>query len=175
MSSVSGPGQKRAAERLRQRRSGAEMRRNLRRVRRDERQRPLRRPALNGEDAVDGVGVERIGRQAVERVRWARPRRRRRITAAARPIAAGSGTGDRCDEQADGPASEMDLHVRGRRDVDAVDEPDPVRLVLHDHRAGADAVAEEADAAHQRAVGDAGRRKDDASPRREVLRRGRSS
>ena len=57
----------------------------------------------------------------------------------------------------------MDLDVCGRCDVNAVDEPDPVRLVLHDHRARADAVAEEPDAAHQRAVGDAGRREDDAA------------
>ena len=37
-------------------------------------------------------------------------------------------------------------------------------------RARADAVAEEAHAAHQRAVGDAGRREDDARAGREILR-----
>src|SRR6185503_19299399 len=58
-------------------------------------------------------------------------------------------------------SSEMYLDVLGGRDVNAVDEPDLVRLVLHDHRTGADAVAEEANAPHQRAVGDAGRREDD--------------
>src|SRR4051794_14575438 len=65
---------------------------------------------------------------------------------------------------------ESDLHVGILRDVNAVDEPDAVRLVLHDHRTGARAVAEEADAAHQRAVGDAGRREDDAFAGREIPR-----
>src|SRR5262245_60215986 len=67
-------------------------------------------------------------------------------------------------------SSETYLHVGVRRDVDAVDETDAVRFVLHDHRAGPRAVAEKADAAHQRAVGDAGGREDDAVARREILR-----
>src|SRR3954453_3957745 len=66
--------------------------------------------------------------------------------------------------------SESDLHVGILRDVNAVDEPDAVRLVLHDHRTGARAVAEKADAAHQRAVGDTGRREDDVFAGREILR-----
>src|SRR5262245_41036467 len=39
-----------------------------------------------------------------------------------------------------------------RLHVDAVDETDPVRMRLHDERGRADAVAEEADALHQRAI-----------------------
>src|SRR3954462_11070574 len=66
--------------------------------------------------------------------------------------------------------SGSDLHVGILRDVNAVDEPDAVRLVLHDHRTGARAVAEKADAAHQRAVGHAGRRADDVFAGREMLR-----
>src|SRR3954463_16092271 len=66
--------------------------------------------------------------------------------------------------------SESDLHVGILRDVNAVDEPDAVRLVLPDHRAGARPVAEEPDAAHQRAVGDAGRREDNVFAGREILR-----
>src|SRR2546422_7035923 len=66
--------------------------------------------------------------------------------------------------------SEMNLDVGRPRDVDAVDEPDAVRIVLHDHRAGADAVAEEPNTFHQRAVGHAGGRKDNAVARREILR-----
>src|SRR5471030_762490 len=69
------------------------------------------------------------------------------------------------------PPSELDLGVVGiRPHVNAVDEPDPVRLVLHDHRAGADAVAEVAHAFHQRAVGDTGCRENDVLARREILR-----
>src|SRR6476620_6985509 len=66
--------------------------------------------------------------------------------------------------------SESDLHVGILRDVNAVDEPDPMRAVLHDHRACTRAVAEEPDAAHQRAVGDAGRREDDVLAGRQILR-----
>src|SRR5262249_40417800 len=66
--------------------------------------------------------------------------------------------------------SEANLHVGFLRHVDAVDEADAVRLVLHDHGAGPRAVAEEADAAHQRAVGDAGRCEDDAVAGREIFR-----
>src|SRR5678816_2101915 len=65
---------------------------------------------------------------------------------------------------------ELDLDVGVRLHVDAVDEPDPVRVVLHDHRAGARAIAEEPDTAHQRAVGDTGRREDDVVARRQILR-----
>src|SRR5712692_4345638 len=67
-------------------------------------------------------------------------------------------------------SSESDLHVLRVGDVDAVHEPDLVRLVLHDHRAGARAVAEEPDAAHQRAVGDAGGGEDDALAWRQIAR-----
>src|SRR3954453_22448126 len=66
--------------------------------------------------------------------------------------------------------AESDLHVGILRNVNAVDEPDAVRLLLHDHRTGARAVAEKADAPHQRAVGDAGGREDDVFPGREILR-----
>src|SRR3954468_19884520 len=62
------------------------------------------------------------------------------------------------------------LHVHTVGDVNAVDEPDLVRVVLHDHRAGADAVAEEADSPHQRAVGHSSGRENDARPWREILR-----
>ena len=44
-------------------------------------------------------------------------------------------------------------------------------LALHDDRAGANAIAEEADAFHQRAVGDAGRGEDERLAGRQVLRR----
>src|SRR5687768_3703244 len=52
---------------------------------------------------------------------------------------------------------ESDPAVFGRGDVNTVDETDLVRLVLHDHGAGAVAVAEEAHPLHQRPVRDAGR------------------
>src|SRR5919197_5045968 len=65
-------------------------------------------------------------------------------------------------------ASEPNLHVGVVRDVNAVDEPDPVGIVLHDHRARASAIAEESHAAHQRAVGHAGRGEDDAPAGREI-------
>jgi hypothetical protein len=45
--------------------------------------------------------------------------------------------------------------------MDAVDEPDAMWVRLHDQRRRADAVAEEANALHDRAVGDARRSKDD--------------
>src|SRR5258706_11922610 len=66
--------------------------------------------------------------------------------------------------------SEMYLDVRRLSDVDAVDEPDAVRVVLHDHRAGADAVSEEPHALHQRAVRHPGGGKDDVLPRRQIRR-----
>src|SRR3954463_13797760 len=72
-------------------------------------------------------------------------------------------------QRAAGPRLELDFDVRVGPDVDAVDEPDAVRVVLHDHRVGAGAVAEEADAAHQRAVGDAGRGENDVPAGREIL------
>src|SRR5258708_37916287 len=66
--------------------------------------------------------------------------------------------------------SETYLHVHAVRDVNAVDEPDLVRAVPHDHGARADPVAGEPDAAHQRPVGDAGRGDDDVLARREAFR-----
>src|SRR4029453_16628838 len=66
---------------------------------------------------------------------------------------------------------EANFDIRRGRDVDAVDEPDAVRIVLHDHGAGANAVAEEPDAFHQRAVGHAGGGEDDAVAGRQILRR----
>src|SRR3954464_4544907 len=66
--------------------------------------------------------------------------------------------------------SESYPQILARFDVDGVDEADARRIALHDDRAGAGAVAEEADAAHQRAVGDAGGSADDAFARREILR-----
>src|SRR6185436_12147216 len=67
-------------------------------------------------------------------------------------------------------ASEADLDVLLRRDVNTVDEPDAVRVVLHDDRARANAVAEETDALHEGALGDARGREDDVVARREILR-----
>src|SRR5258706_14013695 len=64
----------------------------------------------------------------------------------------------------------MDLNVVRPRDVDAVDEPDAVRIVLHDHGACANAVTEESDAFHQRPIRDAGCGEDDALARRQILR-----
>src|SRR5438477_12388439 len=66
--------------------------------------------------------------------------------------------------------SETDLHVCRRRDVNAVDESNLMRIVLHDHRARPGAVAEKTHTAHQRAVGDAGGGKDDLLTASEVLR-----
>src|SRR5262245_10743811 len=71
---------------------------------------------------------------------------------------------------ASGTSSESDLHIDVWRDVDAVDEPDAMRLVLHDDRAGPHAVSEESHAAHERAVGDTGGGEDDARPGGEILR-----
>src|SRR2546421_9124489 len=67
-------------------------------------------------------------------------------------------------------ASEANLHVLRRSHVNAVDEADAVRVVLHDHGARADAVAEEPDAFHQRPLGDARRGEDDVVARREIPR-----
>src|ERR1700674_459051 len=72
--------------------------------------------------------------------------------------------------QARSTPSEVDLHISRRRDMDAVDEPDAVRIVLHDHRARPGAVSEESDPLHQRTVGDAGRGENDPLARREILR-----
>src|SRR5262245_60754129 len=55
-------------------------------------------------------------------------------------------------------------------DVDRVDEANTRRVALHDDRAGTHAVPEEADAAHQGTVGDAGRGENDPLARRELLR-----
>src|SRR3989441_3946320 len=65
---------------------------------------------------------------------------------------------------------EPDLDISRRRDVNAVDESNLMRIVLHDNRARPGAVAEKTDAAHQRAVGDAGGGKDDLLARGEFLR-----
>src|SRR5687767_4494147 len=54
--------------------------------------------------------------------------------------------------------------------VDAVDETHPPRMRLHHQRHGPGAVAEEAHALHQRAVGDAGRGEDDVLARGEIPR-----
>src|SRR3990172_1765565 len=61
------------------------------------------------------------------------------------------------DNRMPGPdgRSESHLHVGSRIHVDAVDEPDAVRMRLHDQRTGPDAVAEEPHAPHQVAVGHA--------------------
>src|SRR3989442_15754043 len=53
--------------------------------------------------------------------------------------------------------------------MNAVDEPDLMRIVLHDHRTGSDAVAEESYALHQRSVGDAGGGENHAGAWREIL------
>src|SRR5579872_3124387 len=92
-----------------------------------------------------------------------------RIQAAASWIA--SRCGDAGSTNTRRMTSEPDFHVLRRRDMDAVDEADLMRIVLHDDRARADAVSEEVHTLHQRAVGDAGRREDDLPARREVLRR----
>src|SRR4051794_9563036 len=55
-------------------------------------------------------------------------------------------------------------------DVNGVDEADARRIALHHDRAGPGAVAEEAHAAHQAAVGHAGGGEDDAVARRQILR-----
>src|ERR1700716_2337456 len=65
---------------------------------------------------------------------------------------------------------EANLDVRRRGHVNAVDEADLVRVVLHDDRAGPGAVAKEAHTAHQRAVGDARGGEDDLAAGSEVLR-----
>src|SRR3982751_2819766 len=67
------------------------------------------------------------------------------------------------------PTSEADAHHALLLDVNGVDEADARGIALHDDRAGAGAVTEEAHAAHQRSVGDAGRSEDDAVAGREVL------
>src|SRR5687768_8693701 len=67
----------------------------------------------------------------------------------------------------------LEPDLRGRSlgvDVNAVDEANPVRMRLHHERRGADAVAEETHAFHQRAVGPAGCGKHDVRPRGELLR-----
>src|SRR6266487_1005387 len=66
-------------------------------------------------------------------------------------------------------ASEADLHVLGGGHMDAVDEADAVRVVLHDDRARTDAVAEKAHALHRRALGDACGSEDDVVAGREIL------
>src|ERR1051326_3565616 len=66
--------------------------------------------------------------------------------------------------------SEANLHVFLRCHVDAFDEADAMRVVLHDHRARADAVAEKSHALHERPVGDARRGEDDVLAGREILR-----
>src|SRR5688500_133801 len=60
-------------------------------------------------------------------------------------------------------ALEANLHGRSGIDLDAVDEPDAMRMGLHEHRADADAFAEKAYALHQRTVGDAGRCENDVA------------
>src|SRR2546421_3327308 len=67
-------------------------------------------------------------------------------------------------------ASETNLHVLRRRHVNAVDEADAVRVVLHDDGARADSVAEEPDTLHQRPFRDAGGGEDDVVARREIPR-----
>src|SRR4051812_22437154 len=67
------------------------------------------------------------------------------------------------------PTSEADAHHALLLDVDSVDEADARWVALHDDRAGARAVTKEAHAAHQRSVGDARCREDDAVAGREVL------
>src|SRR5260370_39995513 len=59
------------------------------------------------------------------------------------------------------PTSEANLDACRPGHVNAVDEADLMRAVLHDERARAGAVAKEPHAAHERAVGDAGRGEDD--------------
>src|SRR5204862_5930632 len=66
--------------------------------------------------------------------------------------------------------SEADLDVRFAGDVNAVDEPDLMRIVLHDDGARPRAVAEKSDAAHERPVGHAGGRKDDTLAGSEIVR-----
>src|SRR5688572_24930102 len=63
-----------------------------------------------------------------------------------------------------------DVAFLARLHVDAVDEADAMRMRLHDERRRPDAVAEEADALHDRAISDARRGKDDVLPRRQILR-----
>src|SRR5436190_5038772 len=81
-----------------------------------------------------------------------------------------SAAGGAGDARSDSRASEVDLDILCGGDVNAVDKPDLVRIVLHDDRSGAGPVAKETDAAHQRAVGDAGGGKDDALAGREIAR-----
>src|SRR6266705_7114256 len=64
----------------------------------------------------------------------------------------------------------MDLDILCRCDVNAVDESDLVWIVLHDDRTRTGAITEEAHAAHQRAVGHAGRGEDNAPAWREIAR-----
>src|SRR6478736_5041170 len=66
--------------------------------------------------------------------------------------------------------SKADPHHPLLLDVNRVDEADARRVALHDDRAGAGAVAEETDAAHQATVGDAGGGEDDALAGGELLR-----
>src|SRR5688500_1202990 len=66
--------------------------------------------------------------------------------------------------------SELYFEVLGSVHLNTVDKTDPGRMRLHDERRRPRAVAEEADAAHQRAVGDTGRREHDPLGGREVLR-----
>src|SRR5262245_21044908 len=66
--------------------------------------------------------------------------------------------------------SETDFDVLRRLNVNTVDETDPRRVVLHDDRAGTRAVTEEPDTAHQCAVGDSRRSKDDTGAGRKISR-----
>src|SRR5262245_32287232 len=63
-----------------------------------------------------------------------------------------------------------DVAVLACLHVDAVDEANTMRVRLHHQRRRANAVAEEADTLHDRAIGHAGRGEDDVLARGQILR-----
>src|SRR5262245_33592939 len=88
-------------------------------------------------------------------------------TAAARAIAAGAG---RTGSTTTRVILKHDSGVLRGRDVNAVDEPDLVGIILHDHGTRPHTVAEEPHALHQRALGHARGGKDHARAGREIVR-----
>src|SRR5688500_17033379 len=90
-----------------------------------------------------------------------------RARRAARADASSRATCGTYSEMASGIRLESDDGVGAALDVDGVDEAYVARLGRHDERVRAPPRAEEAHAAEQRAVGDAGGDEDDLAPRGE--------
>src|SRR4029077_15146989 len=124
--------------------------------------------ALDGKHTGDRGGGEGIGHRAVEGVRlhgfYASGTKYRRGLCECGPRTLA------CVDCYATHGLEPNLDVLVRIDVDAVDETNAMRVILHDDRAGANAFAEKPHAFHERAVGHAGRREDDLPAGREILR-----